>query len=85
MSEPQRRSVVGLLAIVLAVPSLATDLRFSDATSASGIRFTMTSGKTPSATLYAAIIREISKKGKDARFAKVDRGRFQLRPGTKGA
>ena len=35
-------------------------------------------GKTPHATLYAAIIREIAKKGKDARFAKVDRGRFQL-------
>ncbi len=35
-------------------------------------------GKTPQATLYAAIIREISKKGKDARFEKVDRGRFQL-------
>ena len=44
-----------------------------------------TSGKTPSATLYAAIIREISKKGKDARFEKVDRGRFQLRTGKKGA
>ena len=41
-----------------------------------------TSGKTPSATLYAAIIREISKKGKDARFEKVDRGRFQLRKGA---
>ncbi len=35
-------------------------------------------GKTPHATLYAAIIREISKKGKKARFKKVDRGRFQL-------
>ncbi len=35
-------------------------------------------GKTPHATLYAAIIREISRKGKDARFKKVDRGRFQL-------
>ncbi len=35
-------------------------------------------GKTPHATLYAAIIREISKKGKDARFEKVDRGRFTL-------
>ena len=41
-------------------------------------------GKTPHATLYAAIIREISKKGKNARFAKVDRGRFQL-AGKKGA
>ncbi len=35
-------------------------------------------GKTPHATLYAAVIREIAKKGKDARFKKVDRGRFQL-------
>ncbi len=35
-------------------------------------------GKTPHATLYAAIIREIAKKGKNARFQKVDRGRFQL-------
>ncbi len=35
-------------------------------------------GKTPHSTLYAAIIREISKKGKDGRFKKVERGRFQL-------
>jgi hypothetical protein len=35
-----------------------------------------TNGKTPEATLYAAIIREIAKKGKDARFAKHDRGLF---------
>lgn len=35
-----------------------------------------TKGQTPSATLYAAIIREIAKKGKDARFKKVDRGLF---------
>ena len=33
-------------------------------------------GKTPHATLYAAMIREISKKGKDARFRKADRGLF---------
>ena len=38
-----------------------------------------TGGKTPHATLYAAIIREIAKKGKGARFKKVDRGRFQLK------
>lgn len=35
-----------------------------------------TSGKTPHATLYAAIIREIAAKGKDARFRKTDRGLF---------
>ena len=33
-------------------------------------------GKTPEATLYAAIIREISAKGNEARFAKHDRGLF---------
>lgn len=35
-------------------------------------------GKTPHATLYAAILREINVKGKDARFAKTDRGLFTL-------
>jgi len=45
-----------------------------------------TSGKTPEATLYAAIIREIAKKGKDARFAKHDRGLFAAAPTSgKGA
>jgi hypothetical protein len=33
-------------------------------------------GKTPHATLYSAIIREISLKGKDARFTKTERGKF---------
>jgi len=41
-----------------------------------------TSGKTPEATLYAAIIREIAKKGKDARFAKRDRGLFTAAKGA---
>src|SRR5262245_39306045 len=34
-------------------------------------------GQTPEATLYAAIIREIGKKGKDSRFAKTERGKFE--------
>ncbi|MCB9846709.1 MAG: winged helix-turn-helix domain-containing protein [Phycisphaeraceae bacterium] len=41
-----------------------------------------TSGKTPEATLYAAIIREIAKKGKDARFARHDRGLFTTAKGA---
>ena len=40
-----------------------------------------TSGKTPHATIYAAIIREIQNKGNASRFEKVDRGQFQLRKG----
>ena len=33
-------------------------------------------GKTPHATLYAAMLREIAAKAKDARFIKSDRGLF---------
>jgi hypothetical protein len=36
------------------------------------------SGKTPQNTLHAAIGKEIKTKGTDARFAKVDRGKFEL-------
>jgi hypothetical protein len=35
-----------------------------------------TEGKTPAATIYAAMIREIKAKGPTSRFQKVDRGRF---------
>lgn len=42
-----------------------------------------TDGRTPSATLYAAMIREIAAKGKDARFKKVDRGLFTSNGGRK--
>jgi hypothetical protein len=35
-------------------------------------------GQTPASTLYAAIIREIGTKGKEARFKKTDRGTFAL-------
>jgi hypothetical protein len=36
-----------------------------------------TSGKTPAATLYSAILREIGKVGDKARFRKTDRGHFE--------
>jgi len=42
-------------------------------------------GKTPHATLYAAMTREISAKGKDARFRKADRGQFASGGAGKGA
>jgi hypothetical protein len=35
-------------------------------------------GQTPASTLYAAMIREIQTKGKEARFQKADRGLFTL-------
>lgn len=36
------------------------------------------SGKTPHATLYAALLRHIRDKGNEAQFAKTDRGLFTL-------
>ena len=35
-------------------------------------------GKTPHATLYSAILREINNKGKESRFKKTERGKFAL-------
>src|SRR5258707_10687926 len=40
--------------------------------------WTSPGGKTPAATLYTAILNEINKKGKEARFKKTDRGKFNL-------
>ena len=38
-------------------------------------------GKTPHATLYSAILREITVKGNDARFRKTERGKFAIQNG----
>ena len=48
-----------------------------DAMAAEGY-WTSPAGKTPANTLYAAILREVETKADQARFRKVDRGRFDL-------
>jgi hypothetical protein len=35
-------------------------------------------GKTPHATLYAAILRELNTKGAESRFKKAERGKFTI-------
>jgi hypothetical protein len=42
--------------------------------------WTSPGGKTPAATLYSAILRELAHKGSDARFVKTDRGKFARKP-----
>jgi HB1, ASXL, restriction endonuclease HTH domain len=37
-------------------------------------------GKTPEATLYSAVLRELNSRGEQARFVKAQRGKFGLRP-----
>lgn len=41
--------------------------------------WTSPGGKTPHSTLYAAMIREITTKGKEARFEKTERGKFSAK------
>jgi hypothetical protein len=36
-------------------------------------------GRTPAATLYSAILRELQTKGETARFIKTERGKFAQR------
>ena len=40
--------------------------------------WTSPGGKTPQATLYSAILREIATKGSNSRFVKAERGKFAL-------
>jgi hypothetical protein len=41
--------------------------------------WTSPGGKTPAATLYSAILREITTNGAEARFQKTERGKFAVR------
>ena len=49
-----------------------------DAMAAKGY-WTSPGGKTPSATLYSAILRELKTKKSEARFRKTERGKFEFR------
>lgn len=73
-----RTSALDAAATVLA--SAGSPLRAKeliDAMAAKGL-WTSPAGKTPEATLYAAMLREMNTKGAAARFRRVDRGRFAL-------
>jgi HB1, ASXL, restriction endonuclease HTH domain len=35
-------------------------------------------GKTPAATVYSSLLRELTTKGKESRFKKAERGKFSL-------
>lgn len=75
-AEPKRTSALDAAAQVLqeaGKPMRAKELIAE--MSARGL-WTSPGGKTPEATLYAAMIKEIATKGHAARFEKVDRGQF---------
>ncbi|MBK9128197.1 MAG: winged helix-turn-helix domain-containing protein [Phycisphaerales bacterium] len=75
-AKPKRISALDAAAQVLADSD--KPLRAKDMIEAMATRglWSSPNGKTPEATLYAAILREISTKGDAARFRKVERGQF---------
>jgi hypothetical protein len=74
--KPKKLSALDAAAQVLAASKEPMNAKqMIDAMAAKGL-WTSPGGKTPHATLYSAILREVGTKGKDARFKKTDRGHF---------
>jgi hypothetical protein len=77
-AEPQEKKVSALdaAAKVLAEESRPMTCKELIAAMAAKGYWTSPGGATPDATLYSAILRELSTKGADARFVKSERGKF---------
>ena len=74
--KPKKLSALDAAAQVLAASKEPMNAKqMIDAMAAKGL-WTSPGGKTPHATLYSAILREINAMGKGARFKKTDRGHF---------
>ena len=76
-SKPKRLSALDAAAQLLAKRGEAMRTGEMVATMAEQGLWSSPHGKTPAATLYSAILREIEVKGADARFRKVERGKFE--------
>lgn len=74
--KPRKTSALDAAAVVLAEAGTPMKAKEMVALMESKGLWTSPGGKTPEATLYAAIIREIAAKGKGARFRKTERGTF---------
>jgi hypothetical protein len=76
--EPKAKKVSALdaAAQVLAAAGEPMNTRQMIEAMAAKKLWTSPGGKTPHATLYSAILRELNEKGKDARFVKTERGKF---------
>ncbi|MCK6475285.1 MAG: winged helix-turn-helix domain-containing protein [Phycisphaerales bacterium] len=75
-AEPKRTSALDAAAQVLQEAGKPMRAKELIAEMAARGLWTSPGGKTPEATLYAAMINEIATKGHAARFRKVDRGQF---------
>jgi hypothetical protein len=75
--KPERHSLLNLAAKVLAEASTPlTCKEMVEKVLATGLW--TTKGRTPAATLYSAILRQIQTKGDAAAFRKTERGKFEI-------
>ena len=78
VERPKKLSALDAAARVLGESGQAMNCQeMIEAMAAKGY-WTSPGGKTPGATLYSAISRELKAKGTDARFRKAERGKFTL-------
>ncbi len=77
-AKPKKVSALDAAAKVLAESGEPMNTKqMIEAMSAKGY-WTSPGGQTPHATLYSAILRELTAKGKEARFVKTERGQFKF-------
>lgn len=78
-TEPKKARKSGLNAAALVLAETDKPMKVSDILAVVAEKnLWSTGGKTPEATVYAAIIREIKAKGPESRFWKVDKGTFGI-------
>jgi len=76
--DPKPSAVKASLIVLADAPAEGMTTRELVTAMAERKLWTSPGGKTPEATLYASIVREIARKGEASRFKKVARGRFVL-------
>jgi hypothetical protein len=75
-SKPKKISALDAATKVLSESKKPMNTREMIEAMAANGSWTSPGGKTPHATLYSSILREVAAKGKDARFVKTERGKF---------
>lgn len=76
-TKKERNSLLNLAAKVLAEAGVPLNCKeMVEKVLATGLW--QTKGKTPAATLYSAVLREVQTKGEAARFRKTERGKFTV-------
>jgi hypothetical protein len=81
-AEPKEKKVSALDAAAKVLAEAGVPMSCQEMIEAMAAKgyWTSPGGKTPAATLYSAILREVSTKGSDARFCKTERGKFACTP-----